>query len=153
MIEITHILKQTIHQINETSHKRIINITFESDFDEIFIMGNDLIYDVFENILINAIRYNKKPEIEINIILSKLDYDDISYVKIEFIDNGIGIEDNRKSFIFKRIEKSSIRGMGLGLSLVHKIINMYNGKIWVENKIENDYSQGSNFIIQIPEER
>ena len=41
--------------------------------------------------------------------------------------------------------------MGIGLSLVKKIIESYHGKIWVENHIENDYTQGSNFIVEIPE--
>lgn len=35
----------------------------------------------------------------------------------------------------------------LGLSLVRKIIEGYGGKIWVENRIENDYKRGSNFIV------
>jgi len=34
---------------------------------------------------------------------------------------------------------------------VKKIIESYNGKFWVENRIENDYSQGSNFVVEIPE--
>jgi len=43
--------------------------------------------------------------------------------------------------------------MGLGLSLVKKIIDSFNGKIWVEDKVKNDYSKGSNFTILLPEER
>ena len=41
--------------------------------------------------------------------------------------------------------------MGLGLSLVKKIIQKYEGKVWVENIVKDDYSKGSNFIILIPE--
>jgi len=44
-----------------------------------------------------------------------------------------------------------VRGMGIGLSLVKKIIESYNGKIWVENRIDYNYSQGSNFVVEIPE--
>jgi signal transduction histidine kinase len=40
--------------------------------------------------------------------------------------------------------------MGLGLSLVKKTIDRYNGKIWVEDKVKGDCSKGSNFIILIP---
>jgi len=41
--------------------------------------------------------------------------------------------------------------MGLGLSLVKKILAGINGKIWVENRIKDDYTKGSNFIVLIPE--
>jgi len=41
--------------------------------------------------------------------------------------------------------------MGIGLSLVKKIIRGYNGKIWIDDKVKNDYTKGSNFILMIPE--
>ena len=41
--------------------------------------------------------------------------------------------------------------MGFGLSLVKKILEGYNGKIWVEDRIQGDYTKGSNFIVLIPE--
>ena len=71
---------------------------------------------------------------------------------MEVRDNGIGIDDTRKDKIFQKIHRKSKRskGMGLGLSLVAKLIDLCDGKIWVEDRIELDYSKGSNFIIQIP---
>ena len=41
--------------------------------------------------------------------------------------------------------------MGLGLALVKKIIDNYNGKIWVEDRVKGDHSKGSNFVLLIPE--
>jgi len=59
----------------------------------------------------------------------------------------------RKKIIFlegHRHEKGG-KGMGLGLSLVSKIINSYGGKIWVEDKVKGEFSKGSNFILLLPE--
>ncbi len=36
-------------------------------------------------------------------------------------------------------------------SLVKRILKNYNGKIWVENRVKDDYSKGSNFNLLIPE--
>ena len=72
---------------------------------------------------------------------------------MQFIDNGIGITDERKPQIFIRgySEETSIHGMGLGLSLVKKIIESYNGKIWMEDRVKDDYTKGINCLILIPE--
>ena len=63
--------------------------------------------------------------------------------------SGIGISDERKKKLFEKSyqkEESSV-GMGIGLSLVKKIIKEYGGEIWVEDRMEDDYRQGSNFVV------
>ncbi|HEC40192.1 MAG TPA: ATP-binding protein, partial [bacterium] len=75
------------------------------------------------------------------------------FVKMEFLDNGIGIDDKSKELIFRKGYKKdkNIRGMGIGLSLVKKILESFKGKVWVENRIQDDYTLGSNFVVEIPE--
>jgi len=74
------------------------------------------------------------------------------YIKFQFLDNGIGITDDRKEWIFNNsfLKGKHGKGMGFGLSLVKEIIDSYGGFIWVENRIKGDYSKGSNFVILIP---
>jgi PAS domain S-box-containing protein len=153
-IEIMRKIKNTIIFIKNSYQNRDIDIQVESVNKEVYIQANNLIQDVFENILINAVNHNINPKVKIIVKLSREDLEDIKCYKIEFIDNGLGIEDVRKDAIFERAynEDKSVSGMGLGLSLVKKIIESFNGKIWVENKVEGDYSKGSNFIILIPSE-
>lgn len=98
-------------------------------------------------------QHNSNVNVAIEIKISKDEIESKKFLKMEFIDNGDGIEDLRKEHIFQRgsKEKSSNGGMGLGLSLVKKTIDRYNGKIWVEDRIKGDNTKGSNFIILIPE--
>lgn len=132
--------------------KREINVKIISDYEDLYAMANELLSEVFENIIMNSIKYNKKKVVQIEIIISKVDINSENYVKIEFKDNGIGIDDERKNTIFQEVhlKRRASNGMGIGLSLVAKLIELYGGEIWVENRIGGDTTKGSNFIILIP---
>ena len=99
------------------------------------------------------LRHNNKATININIDISKDKLDKIDYIKMEFKDNAIGISDYRKKIIFEKGKRKGQRskGMGLGLSLVKKILESYDGDIRVEDRVRGDYKQGSNFIIRLQE--
>ena len=152
-IEVYDLLLKSIEYVKKAYTERDINIQIDYPDNEINVIANELLQDVFENILINAIKYNENPNTEILIKIFKHIYENNTFYKFEFIDNGIGVHDDRKDFIFKRGNGDSkgSKGMGLGLSLVSKIIEYYNGKIWVEDKVIGDYSQGSNFILLLLE--
>lgn len=118
-----------------------------------FVKANDLLFDVFDNILRNAIIYNNSSIIKIKIRFSENIENQTKYIKIEFMDNGMGIPDIRKKIIFKRgdvkIEKT--RGIGVGLPFCKMIIDLFKGKIWVEDRIEGKPEKGTNFVVMIPQ--
>jgi signal transduction histidine kinase len=132
--------------------KREIKVELISDYKNLYAMANELLSEVFENLIMNSIKYNKKKVAKIVILISKVEVNSETYVKIEFKDNGIGIEDDRKKTIFQEthLKRRNPNGMGIGLSLVAKLLELYGGEIWVENRIEGDSTKGSNFIILIP---
>ena len=102
--------------------------------------------------LFNGIKHNENSSIEIYVKTSEIQLEGKNYLQIEFLDNGIGVEDIRKKEIFLRKvkEDKSVSGIGFGLLLIKKIIDGFNGKIWVEDKVAGDYKKGSNFIVLIP---
>ncbi|MEJ2252471.1 MAG: HAMP domain-containing sensor histidine kinase [Candidatus Lokiarchaeota archaeon] len=132
-IDVCKFLKESINIIKNSFKNRQINIDITNSFQTYSIEANELLLDVFENILLNAIKHNNNDVIEIKIVALKVQKDHQKYIHIEFIDNGVGIPDSRKKIIFQR------RG------------NI--GKIWVENRVEGDYSKGSKFIIELPKKR
>jgi PAS domain S-box-containing protein len=151
--EICRLMNNAIEFVKKTYNGKIIKITIECEDEHIIINANELMQGVFENIFLNAIKYNENSEIIISIKVSKIEMDNKNYHKIEFIDNGIGVPDDRKRIIFQQgnRELKGTKGMGLGLSLVKKILKSFNGKIWVEDRVKDDFTQGSNFIILLPE--
>ncbi len=153
-IDANRVLNKAIEFLESSFQTRNIDVKLNTPTKKNYVYANNLLLDVFENILINAVRYNNKSIIEIIIDISKEKRDDKNYIKMEFKDNGVGISDYRKTSIFERGSRKSrySKGMGLGLSLVKKIMEIYNGDIWVEDRVKGDYKQGSNFIILIPSE-
>ncbi len=152
-IDFLDVLIKTIEFTKQNFKTKEISIQTNILVSHCMIFGNELLSDVFENLLINAIGHNVNPVIYILIRVSKEKRGEANYIKFQFIDNGIGIEDERKEKIFdgEYISERKTKGMGFGLSLVKKILLSYNGFIRVENKDKRDFSRGSNFIILIPE--
>ena len=151
-IELIEILKKCVRSIKESHPIKKVNLYMDFINDKQYVLANEFLNDVFENILSNAIKFNTNSEIEITIRTTNVLKDGTNYLKIEFIDNGVGIENLWKEKIFDRIYtvKRRVDGMGLGLSLVKEIVDSYNGDIWVENRVSDDYTEGSVFVILIP---
>jgi PAS domain S-box-containing protein len=143
-------LKNCIDFIDRSYQSREIDFNVNCEYENLTIKGNELIQDLFENLIMNAIKHNDSTQVKItiNALLEKKE----NQVRVEFIDNGIGISDQKKEHIFLTNSKktSSSGGMGLGLSLVKKILEIYKGDIWVENRVKGDYTKGSKFIIELP---
>ncbi len=153
-VDVYKVLDEAFQFAYKSAYEKKLDIKIiKIEEDHLFVVANEFLLDVCENILHNAIKYNYNNLVEITIEISKNIRDSKNYIKIEFKDNGMGITDEKKKIIFQKglSKDNKVRGMGIGLSLVKKIIESYNGEIWVENRIKNDYLKGSNFIIEIPE--
>jgi PAS domain S-box-containing protein len=151
-VKVLPVLETSINNI-KTGHagkKIYISINFNGN-ENITIRGNELLVDLFDNIIENAVKHNHGEHVEIDIELSKIH----DFVKMEFKDHGDGIPDDKKDKIFKidkdrMISRIKDGGMGLGLSLVLKIVEKYDGKAWVEDRCRGEHEKGANFIVMIP---
>ena len=149
-VEVFSKLRSAISFTRISFPKKDFDIKVVSDYGNLYTMANELLSEAFENIITNSINYNKNNVVQIEVLISVIDIHYKNYIKIEFKDNGIGIDDARKDLIFQETQSRHSKGMGIGLSLVAKLIELYGGNIWVENRIRGDSTKGSNFIILIP---
>lgn len=151
-VDVFGILNSTIEYIKNTYSDKEIKIEIISEFTQYNIQANQLLEDVFQNLLINSIKYNNNQEGEIIIEIDEVHKGKEKALRLSFSDNGIGIEDERKEIIFQKGTKQSkiSKGLGFGLSLVKIIIEKFNGKIWVEDRVKGDYTKGSIFNIILP---
>ena len=123
-----------------------IKIDFLALSNEVNISKDDFI-NVFVNILENAIKYsNEKPEIKI------ITENNMDSIIVKIIDNGMGMNSKVKEKIFDKFYRETkgnihdVKGHGLGLSYVKKIIDLHNGMIYVDSEL----GKGSAFVISLP---
>jgi len=142
--------------LNEAVRAALINIDQEIKSKDAKVLVSDLFgfpcnktdfVTIFQNIIHNGIKYNQSEIPRINIWVEK--YKGNHFIKIK--DNGIGIDEQYKDQIFeyfKRLHTSAeYEGTGLGLGLCKKIIEKYDGRIYVDSNAEE---QGSTFTIEVP---
>jgi PAS domain S-box-containing protein len=104
------------------------------------------IREVFQNIIDNAIKYTNEGWVTVRLTGNE------SIVQIQVQDSGAGIPPEDISHLFQkfyRVDNSSTRtvgGTGLGLFICRKIVELYNGRIWVESQ----FGKGSTFFINLP---
>jgi len=104
------------------------------------------INQIFSNILDNALKYLDESRAGMIHIYGKIENGQSIYC-VE--DNGVGIapEHQNKVFeIFHRLEPDKKSGEGLGLTIVRRILDRHNGKIWVESEL----GKGSKFFVSLP---
>ena len=123
-------------------------ITLGFTLPDVEITGDpSLLNAVWDNLLTNAIKYNK-PNGIIEISIKEQG----KSVLVIFEDSGIGLNDKEKERIFDRFYRvdtarsRSVDGTGLGLSIVAAIVTLHGGIIHV-NSIE---TQGTSFVVELP---
>lgn len=139
-VDLNLLLKEIIEYINIPDHIKVIVQ------GELPVVNGDKhrLQQLFQNLIVNAIASNDKAkgQVEIGCVSSVEPYH--FYVK----DNGKGIENSYFDKIFRAFFKleNTQKSIGIGLSIVKKIVEIYKGKIWVESEI----SKGTtfNFILK-----
>ncbi len=101
------------------------------------------IQQLFQNLISNAVNYIDKPSGIVEIDCQTLPKHYVFSIK----DNGPGISKGNQEKIFKIFQSlgSSDKSTGLGLSIVKKIIDLYQGEIWIESEM----GQGATFYIKL----
>ncbi|MFO8019761.1 MAG: PAS domain-containing sensor histidine kinase [Promethearchaeia archaeon] len=148
-INVVEILQEVIENIPRQFHGKNVEIQTNIPDKDLMVKGGTLLIEAFENILNNGIVHNDKEKIKLWVEVSEVQRNQEKFVKMEFKDNGRGINDQRKEYIFQKNYKQAKRkgGMGIGLSLVRRIVEGSGGEIAIENRVNDTIQKGSNFIL------
>lgn len=145
-VDIAEQLKVVIHQYEWSTLEKGIMMSYS--LSDARVKGDPaLLYSVWENLLTNAIKYNRENG-TIDIELTEADKEVVVVIK----DSGVGLSQKDFDRIFDRFYRAdasrarSVEGTGLGLSIVQSIIDLHHGKI----NLESIEGTGTTFTVHLP---
>jgi signal transduction histidine kinase len=107
------------------------------------------IQQLFHNLVSNAVKYMDKEQGEIEVGWA----DEGSHWRFHVRDNGPGIAERHFERIFQLFQtlapRDRVESTGVGLALVKKIVEMYQGRVW----LESEPGKGSTFYFSLPKKR
>jgi signal transduction histidine kinase/DNA-binding NarL/FixJ family response regulator/HPt (histidine-containing phosphotransfer) domain-containing protein len=124
--------------------------SFDSELPEILYGDENRIWQVYTNIIGNAIKYTKKGGV--NFFLKKEELNGQNYLNAVIEDSGIGIKKEDIKRIFLSFEQADqrlnrgISGIGLGLAITKKLVDLMDGTV----DVESSYGKGSTFTVRLP---
>lgn len=140
-VDLNEVLQQVIEQKSITNNADIV---IKENLPTI-PFNKIAAYQLFINLIDNAIKYCDKQRCKIIVHCSELE----EVFQIEIEDNGPGIPTEYHNQIFEEFNqinpKASQNSVGIGLATVKGIIESFGGSIWLESKI----GKGTTFIFKL----
>lgn len=141
----------------------IEDLSFEDSLDIKIGLGElpqiwgsaELLRRVFINLISNSVKYTDKTEIIINVYCDAIIEKTLgNFVRLIISDNGPGIAPDDRESIFAMFQRGpgevgTSDGLGVGLSVVRRIVELHYGEI----KVESTPGEGTRFIITLPAEK
>lgn len=147
-INLNDIISQVAQNHTVTLDQKGGHINLELSNEEAVIYADEVhITNIIYNLVDNAIKYtDQEPQIKIETTHSH------DFTAIHISDNGIGMSKDQVSHIFDKFFRVTsgnlhdVKGFGLGLSYVKKMVHLHNGKIQVNSEL----GKGTTFSLYFP---
>jgi signal transduction histidine kinase len=132
---------------------KTVSLIFETDGDCKMCLMNEFAKNIFLNLFTNAIKFDRNENVIIEVGIEPLSEDSRDCWLVSVADHGPGIDDDIKSRIFNRFTHggtSLSQGSGIGLHIAKTLVDSYKGRIWAEDRVKGDRSQGTVFKVVLP---
>jgi heavy metal sensor kinase len=146
-VDLATLAETTVEQMTPLAEEKSIALVCEPTADVMVEVNEIRLKQVVVNLLDNAIKYTPQDgKITVRVMT------DSAWAILEVQDNGIGISEKALPHIFERfyrseqVEARKARGTGLGLSMVHSIVEAHAGKVEVESR----EGRGATFRVRLP---
>ncbi|RMH73486.1 MAG: hypothetical protein D6675_02470 [Gemmatimonadetes bacterium] len=148
-INLDSFLKKKIAQYHSIAINKGIELKYTPTVAPIYLQADsNLLSEVIDNLVSNALKYSY-PGTTVTIQT----VGEEAHCRIQIQDQGQGLTKDDLSKLFRKFQKLSAKptagehSTGLGLSIVKKLVEAMNGKVWAESEGKN---KGSTFIVELP---
>lgn len=147
------VLLDCMNSVRMYNLTRKIEIDHDVRPDRYFVNADELMRELFVNILTNAVKYDGNETAEIDVAVSRETDGTKGWFVVSISDRGRGIPDEMKESIFERFSSAPKKkgSSGLGLHIVKTLTKRYGGTVWVEDRVSGDRDKGSVFRVRLPE--
>jgi two-component system, sensor histidine kinase and response regulator len=148
---VTELVQAICYEYGMAAEAKEQTLTIKSDGHCIAAIDERRFRQVLENIISNAVKYSPR-NTTITVSLSELQDE---HIRIAVQDEGPGITQEDRASMFQFFQRLSAQptggesSTGVGLAIVKQIVDLHQGKIWVESSPETG-AKGSTFIVEIP---
>ncbi len=146
-IDLNEISTEVVENINLSAINKSIRIEWLNQKEISLFADKNMLTTILRNLLSNAVKFTNWGGL-ITVIAETSG----NWATITVKDNGIGMDENKRSQLFDFTQKSSTSGTGgepgtgFGLLLCKDFVEKHGGTIWVES----EYGKGSSFMFTIP---
>ncbi|RMI25187.1 MAG: PAS domain S-box protein [Calditrichaeota bacterium] len=145
LVDIRQVIERALQVLNKTFEQHRIQVTSHFQDGCGPIIGDEmLLQQAFLNLLKNAVEAleSREGNREIHIEIGAQD----RHLEVRVSDNGPGMEESVLSKIFESFFTTKSRGTGLGLPIVHQVVQSHNGEI----QVESAPGKGTRFYLRFP---
>lgn len=152
-VDLGSVLLECVSSVRMYYLNRTIDVRHSIEPGRFYVKADELMRELFTNLLTNAVKYDANEPLVIEIAVERKSDGDHKWVIVAIADHGCGVPDELKESIFERFSQAKERrgSSGLGLHIVTMLAKRYRGRVWVENRVEGDHTQGSVFKARLPE--
>lgn len=145
-VEISGIVRDVVGTLDDAAARKNVRIEVESSQEEYLVMGDrQLLREVFINLVSNGVKYNHENG-EVRVKLR----DSGNFWVVDISDTGVGVPEadiGRLGEEFYRVKsEGTVAGSGIGLAIVKKILELHDGRLEIQSKL----NEGSTFGVYLP---
>ena len=150
--DIVPIVEGVVRQFEAQAAVKHITIHYSSESPSRRVVADEqAMAQVLENLLSNAVKYSPHgKQVFVRVLGNE------STLRLEVQDEGPGISESDHAKLFEKFSRLSARptggehSTGLGLSIVKKMVEAMNGRVWCESEVGGSLPTGAMFIVELP---